>query len=121
MLTGNDNFILESFLLGADGALIGVGTLAIAEQLEMIARLREGDVKSARNVYDEVIQPLVSVIFAPPVRNYRARVKEALVALGVLDEAYVRPPLLPLDPDERRAVHEAVARVRLKAPAGATT
>jgi 4-hydroxy-tetrahydrodipicolinate synthase len=118
VLTGNDNFILESFLLGADGALIGFGTLAIAEQLEMLARLRAGDVKSARLIYDEVIQPLVSVIFALPVRNYRARVKEALVALGVLEGAYVRPPLLPLASDERRAVHEAVARARLKAPAG---
>ena len=28
----------------------------------------------ARGGFDEVIQPLVSVIFAPPVRNYRARV-----------------------------------------------
>jgi 4-hydroxy-tetrahydrodipicolinate synthase len=119
VLTGNDNFILESFLLGADGALIGFGTLAIADQLEMLARLGDGDVKGAREVYDEVIRPLVSVIFAPPVRNYRARVKEALVTLDVLAEAHVRLPLLRLDPDERRAVHEAVAHVRLKAPAGA--
>jgi 4-hydroxy-tetrahydrodipicolinate synthase len=119
VLTGNDNFILESFLLGADGALIGFGTLAIAEQLEMLARLRDGDIKSAREIYDEAIQPLASVIFAPPVRNYRARVKEALVALGVLDDAYVRPPLLPLEADEKRGVYDAVARARLKAPAGA--
>jgi 4-hydroxy-tetrahydrodipicolinate synthase len=119
VLTGNDNFILESFLLGADGALIGFGTLAIAEQLEMLTRLRDEDINGAREIYDNVIQPLVSVIFAPPVRNYRARVKEALVALDVLAEAHVRPPLLPLDPEERRAVHEAVARARIKAPAGA--
>ena len=119
VLTGNDNFILESFLLGADGALIGFGTLAIAEQLEMLARLHNGDVNGARDIYADVIQPLVSVIFAPPVRNYRARVKEALVALGVLAEAHVRTPLLPLDVGEKRAVHEAVARVGLKAPAGA--
>jgi 4-hydroxy-tetrahydrodipicolinate synthase len=120
VLTGNDNFILESFLLGADGALIGFGTLAIAEQLEMLARLRDGDLKGARDVYDESIQPLVSVIFAPPVRNYRARVKEALVSLGVIDEAHVRAPLLPLDRDERQSVRDAVARARLKSPAGAT-
>ena len=44
ILTGNDNFILESFVLGAHGALIGFGTIAIAEQLEMLARLRDGDI-----------------------------------------------------------------------------
>jgi 4-hydroxy-tetrahydrodipicolinate synthase len=39
VLTGNDNFILESFLLGAEGALIGFG-LAIAEQSRCSRRLR---------------------------------------------------------------------------------
>ena len=53
VLTGNDNFILESFLLGADGALIGFGTLAIAEQIEMIASCSDGDVNGAREIYDE--------------------------------------------------------------------
>jgi len=119
VLTGNDNFIMESFVLGAQGALIGFGTIAIAEQLEMLSRLRGGDINGARSMYADVIQPLVSVIFAPPVRNYRARVKEALVVLGVLDEPHVRPPLLPLPREERAAVREAVERARLKAPAGA--
>ena len=119
VLTGNDNFILESFVLGAEGALIGFGTIAIAEQLEMLARLRDDDLKGAREIYADVIQPLVSVIFAPPVRNYRVRVKEALLALGVIDAAHVRPPLLPLDRAERAVVREAVQRARLKAPAGA--
>ena len=60
----------------------------------------------------------MSVIFAPPVRNYRARSQEVLVALGVLDGAHVRPPLLPLERAERAAVREAVERARLKSPAG---
>jgi dihydrodipicolinate synthase/N-acetylneuraminate lyase len=85
----------------------------------MIAKLKDGDISGARRIYDDVIQPLVSVIFAPPVRNYRARVKEALVALEVLDAAHVRAPLLSLDPAERAMVREAVARAQLKAPAGA--
>jgi len=116
ILTGNDNFILESFLLGADGALIGFGTLAVAEQLEMLRRLRSGDLDGARMLYERVIQPLVGVTFAPPVRNYRARVKEGLAELGVLDSSHVRPPLLPLDPDESNAVREAVRRAGLQVP-----
>lgn len=118
VLTGNDSFILESFLLGADGALIGFGTIAIAEQIEMVRRLRSGDLDGARALYDRVIQPLVSVIFAPPVRNYRARMKEALAELGVLEAADVRPPLLPLEPSEADAVREAVQRAGLQVPSG---
>jgi len=116
ILTGNDNFILESFVLGADGALIGFGTVAIAEQLEMLSRLHAGDLGGARQIYERVVQPLVSVLFAPPVRNYRARLKEALVEAGVLEASHMRPPLPPLDDEERRRVREAVRRARLAVP-----
>jgi len=34
LLTGNDNFILESFMLGATGALIGFGAVMTREQAE---------------------------------------------------------------------------------------
>jgi len=120
VLTGNDNFILESFVLGADGALIGFGTVAIAEQLEMLRRLRAGDLAGAQEVCRRTVQPLADVIFAAPVRNYRLRLKEALVELGVLDAAHARPPLPPLDEEERRRVREAVRRAGLamSSPAG---
>ena len=36
LLTGDDNFIYESFVLGAEGALIGFGTLATDLQVEMV-------------------------------------------------------------------------------------
>lgn len=119
VLTGNDNFILESFLLGAQGALIGFGTIAVAEQIEMLRLWRDGDLAAARRIYETTLQPLVAAIFAPPVRNYRARVKEGLVELGVLDAAHVRPPLLPLSDEERAAVREAVRRAKLSTPAPA--
>jgi 4-hydroxy-tetrahydrodipicolinate synthase len=118
VLTGNDNFILESFLLGADGALIGFGTLAVAEQIEMIRLLKSGRLDEARTIYDDVVQPLVSTIFSPPVRDYRARTKEALAELGVIECASVRRPLLDLSDAERRRVREAVRRARTASPLG---
>jgi 4-hydroxy-tetrahydrodipicolinate synthase len=118
LLTGNDNFILSSFLSGADGALIGMGTVAIAEQVEMIARAKSGDEAGARRIEETVVAPLVDVLFASPVRNYRARMKEALRLLGVLPNATVRPPLLPLDECERRAIADVLSRVQLGAPTG---
>ena len=117
VLTGNDNFILESFILGADGALIGFGTLAVAEQIEMIRRLRAGDLTGARRIYDDVIQPLVSAIFATPVRDYRARTKEALCELGVLKSSATRRPLLELDAADKQRVREAVRRANASAKA----
>ncbi len=111
VLTGNDNFILESFLLGADGALIGFGTIAVAEQVEMIRRAQAGDFAGAMRIYRENVLPLARGIFSPPVRNYRARLKEAFVMLGVLDNAVMRPPLHALDDTEREALRALLERV----------
>ncbi|HUF52313.1 MAG TPA: dihydrodipicolinate synthase family protein [Dehalococcoidia bacterium] len=118
VLTGNDNFIFESFLLGADGALIGFGTLAVAEQIEMFRLCKEGHLPEARRIYDDVVQPLVTAVFAPPVRDYRARTKEALVELGVIPAAHTRPPLLSIPPDDRERLLAAVRSARLAMPAG---
>lgn len=113
LLTGNDNFILESFLLGATGALIGFGTILIAEQIKMIRLANEGDFSNAMRIYREKVLPLARGIFAPPVRNYRARLKEALMLMGILDKAVMRPPLLPLGADERRTVSDLLERAGL--------
>lgn len=121
ILTGNDNFILESFILGSEGALIGFGTLAVAEQIEMIRLHRDGDLPAAQRIYDDIVQPLVTTVFAPPVRDYRVRTKEALVELGVLEAAHVRPPLLPLTDTERSYVREATRNARLAMPTKALT
>lgn len=115
LLTGNDNFIFESFVLGAEGALIGFGTIAIAEQIEMLQRIAAGDIEGARRLNEAVVRPLADALFAPPVRNYRARLKEALRQMGVIPNAHIRPPLLPLDDGERAAVEQALSAVHVTA------
>jgi 4-hydroxy-tetrahydrodipicolinate synthase len=115
-LTGNDNFILESLILGAEGALIGFGTIALAEQIEMFRLVAAGEFDAASRINDAVVQPLADALFAPPVRNYRARIKEALHQLGVIPRATMRPPLLDLDAAERDAVTRALGSVKLAMP-----
>lgn len=112
LLTGNDNFIMQSFLLGAQGALLGFGTIAVREQLAMIRAVKNRDYDEAWRLHG-IVQPLADAIFAPPVRDYRARAKEALRLLGVLKHAYVRPPLLPLEEAERQRVRQALEQAGL--------
>ena len=111
-LTGNDNFILESFMLGCTGALIGFGAIMVSEQVAMIDAWRDGRIDEARDLGRRV-QALADAIFAAPVANYRARLKEALAQLGVLGDTSVRPPLLPLDEDERQRVRGSLSEVGL--------
>src|SRR5215213_746156 len=68
-LTGNDNFICESFILGAEGALLGFSTLGTQEQVNMLKAIQRGDFNAAREIGCR-IQPLADVIFAPPVTDY---------------------------------------------------
>jgi 4-hydroxy-tetrahydrodipicolinate synthase len=107
LLTGNDNFICHSFVLGAEGALIGFGTLAIELQVRMIEAALRRDWDEAFRI-SAIVQPLANAIFAPPVPNYRARTKEALKLLGVIDNTTVRPPLLPLSASECEQVRLAL-------------
>jgi 4-hydroxy-tetrahydrodipicolinate synthase len=103
VLNGNDNFLLEAYLLGAQGALLGFGTLATREQVQLHQAVGDHDLDRAFELRDR-LQPLCDMIFSPPVRDYRARVKHALMRLGVIDEAHVRPPLRPLSKQARDLV-----------------
>jgi 4-hydroxy-tetrahydrodipicolinate synthase len=89
VLTGNDNFILESFELGCAGALVGFGAVHTAEQVAMIAAWHAGDLNEARAA-SECLQPVADAIFAPPVADYRRRLKELLVKQGVIAAAHMR-------------------------------
>jgi 4-hydroxy-tetrahydrodipicolinate synthase len=106
-LTGNDNFICESFILGAEGALLGFSTLGTREQVNMLDAVRRGDFDTARELGAR-LQPLADVIFAPPVTDYRARTKEALKMLGILENTTVRPPLLPVTDADCEVIHQAL-------------
>ena len=102
-LSGNDNFIYESLVLGADGCLIGFGTLACREQVEMYEAVQARDFARAENIAEQ-LRPLNEAVFAPPVRNYRARTKEVLAMQGIIEYAGVRRPLPALSPEEVEAV-----------------
>ena len=107
LLSGNDNFICESFILGAEGALLGFSTLGTREQVSMLKAIQRGDFTTARELGHR-LQPLADIIFAPPITDYRARTKEALKMLGVLENTTVRPPLLPVAEVEREVIRCAL-------------
>lgn len=112
LLTGNDNFIYESFLLGAEGALIGFGTICIQEQIDMHRMAMEGKPKEGQEIWER-IRPLEETIFAVPVRDYRARMKAALVEIGVIDSAIMRPPLFEVDAREKEAIRAELKKLKM--------
>ena len=112
LLTGDDNFIFESFVMGAEGALIGFGTLATDLQVEMVRLVREDRWAEARAIWDRIL-PLEEVVYGPPVRDYRARTKTALRELGVIECTVMRPPLQPVDESTTATIRAALATAGL--------
>ena len=119
LLTGNDNFILESFILGATGALIGFGAVMTREQVDMIDAWKDGRTNEALALGRRV-QRLADVVFARPVGDYRVRLKECLRILGVLENAHVRRPLIGVSDEERVHLADVLNEVGLlREPASA--
>jgi 4-hydroxy-tetrahydrodipicolinate synthase len=116
LLTGDDNFIYESFVMGAEGALIGFGTLATSLQVEMHRLTLQGRWDEARAIWERIM-PLEEAVYAPPVRDYRARTKIALKHLGVIESIVMRPPLLPASEGASDAIRAALAAADLLIPA----
>jgi 4-hydroxy-tetrahydrodipicolinate synthase len=112
LLTGNDNFLLESFLLGAEGGLLGYAAVGVGLLVDMLNAVANQEFATAAATQERV-QGFCDYIYGHPIGDYRARCKVALVHMGLLtpDQTYVRPPYLSLwEADEeaaRRAVEEA--------------
>ena len=111
-LSGNDNFIYESFLLGGDGCLIGFGSVATKLQVDMYDAWRRGDLKAAEAHY-HAFEPLCDAIFEQPIRDYRARMKEVLAMQGIIADTTVREPLLPIPDADRQRLRLAAKAVGL--------
>lgn len=112
VLTGNDNFIYESFILGADGALIGAGSIATALHVKTFNAVRDGQFEEAAEIAARA-RPLVSALFAAPIRDYRARIKHGLTVLDVIQSAAVRAPLRPVGSDMATRVEQGLVHAAL--------
>jgi 4-hydroxy-tetrahydrodipicolinate synthase len=114
LMTGNDRFIGESIMLGADGALLGfsaIGCAMVAEMLEKAAEGLYGEVAGMRSW----VQGFADFIYKDPVLDYRARCKVALAHVGVIphDKTYVRPPMLQIGEAESLEIRLALIEAGL--------
>jgi 4-hydroxy-tetrahydrodipicolinate synthase len=99
--------LMASFLLGADGAISGMGSVTADLQAELFEACQKGDLDGARRINDR-LAPLVRMFYAPPFVDMHNRMKEALTLLGRIPAAHVRPPLTPVPPVEREAIRVAL-------------
>ena len=95
VLTTHSAWLLSSLVLGCNGLLSGSGSVIPDLQSGLFRAVRADDLTEARRLNDR-IHPLARVFYADPWADMHNRIKEALVLLGRLPRAVVRPPLIKL-------------------------
>ncbi len=107
MLSSFTMSLFATFVLGADGCISGMGSVAADLQAELFLAVQKGDLEAGRQINDR-LDPLVRVFYAPPFVDMHNRMKESLVLLGRIPAAHVRPPLTPVSDEERAGIRRAL-------------
>jgi len=112
VLSTQSSWLMASLTLGCRGLLSGSGSVIADLQAQLFRAVQAGDLKAAQAVNDR-IYPLASVFYAQPWVDMHNRMKEALVLLGKLPRAVVRPPLVKIERAEIDRIRQALIAAKL--------
>jgi 4-hydroxy-tetrahydrodipicolinate synthase len=114
VLSTHSAWLFSSLVLGCGGLLSGSGSVIAGLQADLFAAVQRNDLAEARSI-NERIYPLAEVFYAAPAVDMHNRMKEALVLLGKLECAAVRPPLVKIPADEIARIRAALVKAGLLA------
>ena len=112
VLSTNSAWLLSSLVVGCNGLLSGSGSVIADLQARLFRAVAANDLAQARRLNDR-IHPMASVFYADPFVDMHNRMKEALVLLGRLPRAVVRPPLVKIRDPEIARIREALVAAGL--------
>jgi 4-hydroxy-tetrahydrodipicolinate synthase len=112
VLTTHSSWLLSSLVLGCNGLLSGSGSVIADLQVALWQAVQANDLVHARQVNDR-IYPVASAFYADPFVDMHNRMKEALVLLGRIPCAAVRPPLVKLNDAEIKRIRQALSEARV--------
>jgi 4-hydroxy-tetrahydrodipicolinate synthase len=118
VLSTHSAWLLSSLVLGCNGLLSGSGSVIPDLQSALFHAVRADDLAEARRLNDR-IYPLARAFYADPWVDMHNRMKEALVLLGRLPRAVVRPPLVKLGRAEIDRIRSALVASGLLSPKAA--
>ena len=112
VLSTNSAWLLSSLVLGCNGLLSGSGSVIADLQARLFRAVKANDLAEARRLND-LIYPTARVFYADPFVDMHNRMKEALVLLGKLPRAVVRPPLVKISDAEIARIRDALIEAEL--------
>jgi 4-hydroxy-tetrahydrodipicolinate synthase len=112
VLTTHSSWLFSSLVLGPHGLLSGSGSVIADLQAQLFRAVQGNDLAEAKRIADH-IEPVARVFYADPFVDMHNRMKEALVLLGRLPRAVVRPPLVKIARAEIMRIRQALVEAGL--------
>ncbi len=107
VLSTHSAWLFSSLVLGCNGLLSGSGSVIADLQAQLFRAVQGNDLAEAKRLNDR-IDPMAHVFYADPFVDMHNRMKEALVLLGKLPRAVVRPPLVKIERAEIARIRQAL-------------
>ncbi len=107
VLSTHSAWLFSSLVLGCNGLLSGSGSVIADLQAQLFEAVQADDLALARRVHERIYHT-AEVFYADPPVDMHNRMKEALVLLGKLPRAVVRPPLVKIAPAEIERIRQAL-------------
>ena len=112
VLSTHSAWLFSSLVLGCKGLLSGSGSVIAGLQAELWRAVQANDLPLAKSIHDR-IYPTAEVFYSDPFVDMHNRMKEALVLLGKLPRAVVRPPLVKIERAEIERLRKALVEAKL--------
>ena len=112
VLSTHSAWLMSSLTMGCNGLLSGSGSVIADLQAQLFRAVRANDLATARAMHER-IWPTVEVFYADPFVDMHNRMKEALVLMGKLPRAVVRPPLVKISSEEIERIRRALVAAEL--------
>ncbi len=112
VLSTHSAWLFPSLVLGCKGLLSGSGSVIADLQAQLFAAVQAKDMTRAQQLHDRITFT-AEVFYADPFVDMHNRMKEALVMLGKLPRAIVRPPLMKITDAERARIRQALLQAGL--------
>ena len=112
VLSTHSSWLFSSLVLGCKGLLSGSGSVIADLQAALFRAIQDNNLEEAKQINDR-IYPVARTFYADPFVDMHNRMKEALVLLGRLPRAVVRPPLVKLPAAEIERIRGALTEAGL--------
>ena len=115
VLSSGDEHLLTCYLVGSEGSQVSLAAVVPEAIASLWRAASRGDWVGARQWHDLIYPLAVGIYREPPTSHATARLKACLHIMGLIPNAFMRPPAQAAGVEEYRMLERVIARLALSA------